>query len=327
MMIELKAGQNDSNRRLDRVLRKALPNFSLSFIHRLLRQGKVLVDGNPAGKGFRIQAGSTITIQSGDVNVKTGGVNVHAEDPDTLPSLPEILWRGSGIIVFNKPPGLETHGPAGLDRIARVYLAEKTTPSLSFRPGPLHRLDKQASGAVAFSETIEGARLFSLLLRERKIEKIYLALVEGRLDTELHWRDDLVRDTNVKKTFTVNEYIAAPPEYQPEHHQQKPFNMKKKKTALTSVKPLVGNNGYTLAEVRIVTGRTHQIRVQAASHAFPLAGDVKYGGRRIPGIENGGFFLHAWKIAFGEDSGVFPRHITAPIPETFTLAIKTVFGY
>ena len=309
MSIQLDAGPDDEGRRLDRVLRKALPDCSLSLIHRLLRQGKVLVNGNPAGKDFRVRSGSAIRL-----NIQTPGEKKPFHSGNTVTSipLPKILWRGSGIIIFNKPAGLATHGPGGMDGIVRESLSGKIPPSLSFRPGPLHRLDKGASGAIAFSETIEGARLFSRLLRERKLIKIYLAILEGSITGELHWQDDLVRNSNIKKTFIQNdEEIPAG---------------QKKQTALTTAKPLACNNGYTLAEVRIVTGRTHQIRAQAASRGFPLAGDIKYGGHPISDTHDTGFFLHAREIGFESETGVFPANITAPLPEAFQSIIKTFFG-
>jgi 23S rRNA pseudouridine955/2504/2580 synthase len=310
MTIELKAGVNDIGRRLDRVLRKALPQYSLSLIHRLLRQGKVLVNGRPAGPNERIRAGALIQIESDTGENPEPRPTSGKDSPNSAsptPPLPEILWRGSGIIVFNKPSGLATHGRASLDTLVNAFLAEKLPPSLSFRPGPLHRLDRPTSGIIAFSETLEGARLFSRLLRERKLKKTYLAIVEGRLESGGMWQDEIVRDKKLKKTFADS----------PRHG----------KAALTMAKALAVSPAHTLLELRISTGRTHQIRSQAAAHGHPLAGDTKYGGRPVPG---GGFFLHAWKIEPETDAsipaGVFPGLITASLPEPFLLQIRRLFG-
>ena len=319
----LKTGPDDAGRRLDRVLRKALPDHPLSLIHRLLRQGKVRLNGNPASPADRVPLGAVIQVViregSGEWGVGNGErdsnyQNITREqnrssnnNPYSLLPTPHslILWRGAGIIVFNKPPGLATHGEDSLDTLVNAWLGDKLPPSLSFKPGPLHRLDKPTSGAVAFSETIEGARLFSRLLREHKAAKTYLAVVEGRMSGEAVWQDELARDTNAGKTFAAESPGAK---------------FTAGKHALTAVKALASDGSHTLIEARIVTGRTHQIRAQAAARGHPLAGDRKYGGHG-----SGGFFLHAWKLDLGGYIADFPRPLIAPLPSPFQSRISALF--
>ncbi|MDR1575033.1 MAG: RluA family pseudouridine synthase [Treponema sp.] len=310
-MIELKAGENDEGRRLDRVLRRALSGCSLSLIHRLLRQGRVSVDGKSAAPSRRIKAGALITVDA----VLPADTARRAAGPPPQTPAPPILWRGGGLIVFNKPGGLAVHGPGGLDGIARAFLAGSLPPSLSFRPGPLHRLDKPSSGIIVFSTGIEGARRFSALLREHRLKKYYLAVVEGRVSKNALWRDELFRDKAAQKTFT-----AAP-------------GIIKGKTALTKVSPLAvtppgAPEACTLLLAEITTGRTHQIRAQAAAHGHPLAGDLKYGARLRGGRR--GFLLHAWKLELRETSpelsAGIPPSITAPPPAAFLERIRTLFG-
>jgi 23S rRNA pseudouridine955/2504/2580 synthase len=297
MIIELKVGPDDEGRRLDRVLRKALPDYSLSLIHRLLRQGKVSLGGKPAEPADHVKLNDIIQIVIQKTTSPPLPPQVH-KPADT--ALPDILWRGSGIIVFNKPSGLATHGEASLDTQVKAWLDGKLPPSLSFKPGPLHRLDKPTSGLITFSETIEGARLFSHLLRERKLVKTYLAIVEGIMSGEKTWQDKLTRDKTAQKTF-ARDSVAA-------------------KNALTCVKPIASSGSYTLISAQIVTGRTHQIRSQAASHGHPLAGDTKYGGHG-----KGGFFLHAWKMELEGTGGILPPML-APLPEPFLARISALFG-
>jgi len=298
LYMELITGENDNGRRLDRILRKALPDHPLPLLHRLLRQGKVLVGGKPAKAQDRVESGVKISIPL---------KNTEKPSPSAcgLPS-PEIIWQDRGLLAVNKPAGLAVHGPASplangmagtysLDEIVRSFLAEKLPPSLSFRPGPLHRLDKPSSGIVIFSTSIEGARLFSSLMRESKVRKTYLAIVEGNVEKEETWEDLLVRDKDKKKTFVSGGG----------------------KTAITKVKPLAGASvkgmWYSLITAEIATGRTHQIRAQAASRGRPLAGDRKYGGHG-----KDGFFLHAWKLEFLEFS------IEAPLPQAFKEKVEAL---
>jgi len=341
VMIELKAGPDDNGRRLDRILRKALPDHSLSLIHRLLRQKKVKVNGKPYSQNDHIISGDVIQIKVPDElprQLISGHPPRLSDQPQLLrasamqplsdtgclsqchfpgaptPLLPAslILWQGSGIIVFNKPPGLTSHGENSLDTLVKAWFAGQQAGgsgrSLSFKPGPLHRLDKPTSGAIAFSESLEGAQLFSRLLRERKLAKTYLALVEGVIAEKTVWHDDLSRDSSRKKTL-VKTGLGA-------------------KGAVTAVRGLASNGAYTLAELRIETGRTHQIRAQAAAHGYPLAGDAKYGGSPIPAIAQfPHFFLHAWKmeIPAGEAPLNFPFPLIAPLPEAFLLLISQYF--
>jgi 23S rRNA pseudouridine955/2504/2580 synthase len=278
--MELVTGENDNGRRLDRILRKALAEYPLPLIHRLLRQKKVLVNGKPGKAGDLIESGVKISISS----LK----NMQEKTPPLrrLPP-PEILWQGSGLIAVNKPAGLAVHGLDSLDEQVRSFLADKLTTSLSFRPGPLHRLDKPSSGIVVFSTNIEGARLFSSLMRELKVRKTYLAVVEGNVKKEEIWQDELIRDKGKKKTFVSPVKTAA------------------SKTAITKVTPIAKDGNLSLIKAEIATGRTHQIRAQAAFHGYPLAGDKKYGGKKF-GSKNS-IFLHAWKLEFLENI------ITAPI--------------
>ena len=331
---ELKTGPGDAGRRLDRVLRKALPDHSLSLIHRLLRQGKARLNGNPASPADRVPPGAVIQLVLQEEELKKIQPRSFTEEKKklasktpcnsvssvvTISSLPEILWRGAGIIVFNKPPGLATHGENSLDTLVNAWLGGKLPPSLSFKPGPLHRLDKPTSGAIAFSETIEGARLFSRLLRERQAAKTYLAIVEGRVTGEAVWQDELARDSYTGKTFAAGGAGVAGANFTAGKFAGGKFAAGK--NALTAVKPLANDGSHTLIEARIVTGRTHQIRAQAAAHGHPLAGDVKYGGHG-----GGGFFLHAWKLDLGDHVAGFPQPLIAPLPSPFRSRITALFG-
>jgi 23S rRNA pseudouridine955/2504/2580 synthase len=171
--------------------------------------------------------------------------------------------------------------------MAGAYLGPRLPPSLSFKPGPLHRLDKPTSGVIVFSAALEGARIFSALLREGRLKKYYLALVEGRLRGPEFWEDPLAREGE------------------------------RPRIARTRVRPLAELGGRTLILAELLTGRTHQIRAQAAARGHPLEGDLRYGGS--PG--NGGPWLHAWKLELGEGARLFPGPvpplISAPPPEAF----------
>ena len=322
--MQLQTGPNDTMRRLDRILRKALPDLPLSLIHRLLRQGKILVNNKRAQMQERIPAGALIQIP--DI-AHCPSPTPHSPPP--IPQLPamEILRQDSNLLILNKPAGIAVHGPESLDTQVQQYLAghlcQAENASLSFRPGPLHRLDKPTSGIVVFSASLEGARNFSLLMREGKIQKYYLAVAEGCLDTAETWQDTLVRDSNRKRTAVVADSAQE-----------------NSVSALTTVQPLAASVGthkdqYTLILAQPHSGRTHQIRAQAAFHGHPLMNDRKYSARRAspfpvpysqhPITNDRGlpttFFLHAWKLNINNSI-----EATAPLPQAFESVLHTLFS-
>jgi 23S rRNA pseudouridine955/2504/2580 synthase len=145
-------------------------------------------------------------------------------------------------------------------------------------------------------------------MRERKIKKQYLALVQGSLEKAEVWQDGLERDREAGKTFrsgTARGKNAGG------------------KLAVTKVNPIAHNAAATLVLAEIETGRTHQIRAQAAAHGHPLLGDKKYGGKAI---SEGQFLLHAWRMEFPPEYASVPRVVEAPLPGYFSAKIGELFG-
>ncbi|GHU15470.1 pseudouridine synthase [Spirochaetia bacterium] len=334
MPLVLNAAAGDDGRRLDRILRKGLPDTPLSLIHRLLRKGRILVDGKPAAADLRIRSGQIITVPlDGKIEEEnnhkghkeerdTNFVSFVVNDPSSLPPL--ILFENADFLVLNKPAGLAVHGDDSLDTLVQAYLGPKIPPSLSFRPGPLHRLDKPTSGVIVFSASLGGAQYFSALLRSRSLAKGYLALVEGVIEKEGVWEDDLVRDHDRQKTL-ITKRGQAPSVIAAETQKGRPTPMQAAagaQHARTRFKPLRVKPPYTLLQLELDTGRTHQIRAQAAAHGHALAADRKYGSR-----QSGELLLHAWFLESPANTGpCLPRRIEAPLPERFRDKIREIWG-
>jgi 23S rRNA pseudouridine955/2504/2580 synthase len=343
-LVELPAGGGDEGRRLDRVLRKALPGLPLSRIHRLLREGRIRVDGCRAAPGDRVRAGQIIRVPAegaGPAAPEGIGTRLKPAEPSALPypGKPDIIFESPDLLALNKPAGLAVHGPRSLDTLVRAYLGPRLPPSLSFTPGPLHRLDRPTSGIVVFSASLAGARLFSALLRGRSLVKRYLAVVEGPVEGPGVWEDELFRDRDLRKTLGPGDLAG----------EGSPGG----KPARTRFKPLDRGGGFTLLELEPETGRTHQIRAQAALHGHPLAGDRKYGSRVKPGIPGPegpgpegpgrdgtgggpGFLLHAWQMETpppcpaegkaGPEEPLLPPLLEAPVPTYFRETLARLFG-
>jgi 23S rRNA pseudouridine955/2504/2580 synthase len=332
-MFRLIAQEDDDQRRLDRILRKHLPALHLSSLHRLIRKGKITVNGKIVPPGIRVSRGQIIEIPNSAMEEqllyrekfeapaaaalqKKEDFSVKNPEENHFSSL-RILFEGSGLLILNKPQGIAVHGPQSLDDQVLEYLKPGLAHSLSFRPGPMHRLDKPSSGILVFSTNLNGARYFSALLRERKIRKQYLAIVDGIIEGEQTWNDLLVRDEDRQKTFASED-------------NENPNG--KSKNARTRIITLANNPGHTLILADIETGRTHQIRSQCGLHGHPLSGDGKYGGK----FQARGFLLHALRFRLVDPSSpppFLPEHpqclvdgITAPLPPHFLCRIADLFG-
>ena len=304
---EFSAGKDDGGRRLDRVVRHFLAGIPLSAIHRAIRKGQVRVNGGRAGPEQRILPGDMLQVWSGLVN--TQGESV---PPVILPP-PSILCETQDILFVDKPAGLLVHdGTGSLEAMVRAYLAPTQPPSLSFVPGPLHRLDRNTSGVVAFSRTLRGARLFGEAQEKGLIAKVYLALLSGRLETEQTWTDILVRDTSTHKTLIP---VAS--------EDEADMKALPAREAITRAVPLVSGGRWSLVALSLETGRTHQIRAQAASRSHPLVGDIKYGAE--PAMFP--YCLHAWFLeSESAAQPELPALVIAPLPRQFSRIIEDTFS-
>jgi Pseudouridylate synthases, 23S RNA-specific len=314
---ELVAGPDDEGRRLDKVLRSLLPELALSEIYAALRKGKVRVNGRKASPEQRLAEGDRILFRDGlsprgrPAPVASGAVNEEGED--NLEPLSDILILATKDLLFiNKPRGELSQDAEGesatiADRISAA-LAHRRASSLSFAPGPLHRLDRNTSGLITFPRSATGARTFSALVRERKLEKRYLALVDGEVGEAAEWRDRLTRDEDSRTSRILREGEGSGDAGS---------------LASASMRPLIATPTASLVLVELHTGLTHQIRAQASSRGRPLSGDAKYGGSAFPG----GYILHAFALGFPEPPFPdVPALVVAPLPLDARARLGTLFG-
>ena len=312
-LLTITLGSDDDGRRADRIVRKVLKDTALSTIYRLFRQGDIRTSNSPLKANDRLREGDIVEIrlpekilknsQSQTIIKSTSLQKKHSQGP--YDEISSILWQNSHLIAFHKPRGMLVHdGNTSLDAYAHSVLYDLLEPSVSFSPGPLHRLDRNTSGIIVFSKTRIGAELFSTAMRNRKIRKFYIAIVEGRIEESILLKDHILRNKRKRLSLIDN---------------------KEGKEASLYVSPLMHNKLYSLLLVDLLTGLTHQIRVQLASHGCPLVGDSKYGGSKLPGISS--YFLHSYCLGFVqplfED---MPLTIFDPLPNDFGLAISDLFN-
>lgn len=303
------AGQDDDGRRLDTIIRRYLPGQPLSRVYGALRKGLVCVDGRRRRQDFRVHAGSDIAIAR---VLLDGAKNAPETAADPLPD-DLVLFRNGDLLILNKPYDLPVQkarrdGRSLADMVQDdfAFRHDDGGTSLSFRCGPLHRLDRKTTGIIVFSQSLRGAQWFSQAVRAYAVQKKYLALVQNALDHAQTWKDDIAeKDTHSRRFHTVSVGEAG-------------------KYAQTTVAPIAAGTfrgmPVTLVECAITTGRKHQIRAQAAAHGFPLLGDTAYGGG-IAGTQD--FFLHAHRLVIGENPLGVPSDIRAGIPDNFAKMLRT----
>ena len=342
------AGSDDGGRRVDRVLRRFLHGANLSSVYGALRKGLILVNARRVKPDARIESGDVVSIASFLLqNEKSSeSENSPVENRRVYKAAPlpyTVVFANEHFLVIDKPYGAAVQGKNSIaEKIAAYYAASvpKEKRSLSFVAGPLHRLDKNTTGILFFSWSLEGAAWFSKELKAHRIRKKYIALAEGAMESECVWEDFIKKNDEPKALFytvrIVSGSTAGADDVQnlasgadgtrdcnaagaSVSAKDACATMHGAKRALTKAKPLcrASYNGrsVTLAEYEIETGRMHQIRAQSAFHGFPLLGDTAYGGSRIDEVRT--FFLHAYEVHIGENPVGLPPVITSTLPAAF----------
>ncbi|MBR4629093.1 MAG: RluA family pseudouridine synthase [Treponema sp.] len=333
------AGKDDDGRRLDKIIRRFLDENALSSIYKSLRKGLVKVNGKKRSAEFKVSENDDIEIaefliqKSREQNQQNQQNQKGETNPEKAKKqkLDEkiVVFRNESILFLNKPydipvqPATNFSGKSLGELVEDDYeISGRKNASISFRTGPLHRLDRKTTGLIAFSQSLEGARIFSRLMQVHKIKKTYLGIVDGKIEGAQTWNDKIKKDSESesrKNDFhTVNVLDNGSDDG---------------KISITTAIPLfygkIGERNVTLVQFIIETGRTHQIRAQSKKHGHPLAGDSAYGSQKISGFGRD-FFLHAFRIEFSESDKselekiALPTLIQADIDENFKKILKKI---
>src|SRR5664279_4748294 len=255
------------------MLHQRLPQYSRSRIQQWIQAGRVLVNGVPTRPSHPLRAGEAIDVEP-------------AEAPP-LRAVPEaiplaVLYEDRDVVAIDKAAGMIVHAGAGVHSGTVVNALLHRFGALSgvagaLRPGIVHRLDRYTSGVLLVAKNDAAHRQLAEQFAGREVRKTYLALVEGEVKTE-------------------SGRIARPIARDPVHRTRMTARLAEGRAAWSDYRVLRRFAGFTLLEVRIGTGRTHQIRVHLASIKHPVVGDTLYGAAAQPDL--GRYFLHAHRIEF-----------------------------
>lgn len=297
-MVKIIIEKNDGNQRLDRFLKKYLKNAPLSYIYKAIRKD-IKVNGKRCPKEYMLEAGDELSVYIPDDELsKLTSVKTHAKAKRQF----GIVYEDENILIADKPFGLLTHGD---EFEKKNTLANQVTAYLiaggdynpriekTFSPAPANRLDRNTTGIVLFGKNSSALKALNEMIRERDaIGKYYRTVVAGTM------REPLVLEDRIEKNHRENRVKVLP------------IEQDSGKVIKTAVRPVQTGGGFTLAEVHLVTGRTHQIRAHLAEAGYPLIGDRKYGDPKINSMVSRRFnlntqLLHACRMEFGECKGVF----------------------
>jgi 23S rRNA pseudouridine1911/1915/1917 synthase len=275
--VRFAAEPGDAGKRLDQVVHERLPEFSRSRIQQWIRDGRVLVNGARERPSRLLRGGEPIDVEP-------------AEAPPlraTAERIPlDILYEDADLVAIDKPAGMVVHAGAGIHSGTLVNALLGRFDALSgvggeLRPGIVHRLDRYTSGVLLVAKNDAAHRNLAEQFSSRKVEKIYLALVHGAVKQE---------------TGRIDRPIAR----DPAHRTRMTARLGEGRPAWSEYRVLRRFERFTLLEVRIGTGRTHQIRVHLSGLGHPVVGDTLYGApAKVEGMPAlGRYFLHAHRIRF-----------------------------
>ena len=288
--------------RLDRFLTSRMPGYSRNQIQRWIQNGRVRVNGVVVTK-------NALPLERGN------SVLVSIPEPQTSQLIPEpipldIIYEDDNLLVINKPPGMVVHPSPGHESGTLVHAVLAHAPELRGvggvkRPGVVHRLDKDTSGLIIMAKDDDTHRFLQGQFKQRSVEKTYLALVDGHPPTSRgRIEAPIGRDPSRRQRMAV-----VPPT--------------RGREACTTYETLKKFDRHTYLEVRLLTGRTHQIRVHMAFLKNPIVGDTIY-GRKKPSLLLDRQFLHAARLRILIPGKVTPLCFEAPLAEDLQHALESI---
>ena len=333
-MREITISANDAGQRLDRFLKKYLANAPLSAVYKIMRKD-VKVNGSRRKEDYMLSEGEVLQLYLADAEI-----DAWARRPERkkLKRQFTVIYEDDNVIIVNKPFGLLVHGDKTekKDTLANQvvdYLIESGSydprAEKSFVPSPAHRLDRNTTGMVVFGKNAPAQRELAAMFREEgRVAKHYYTIVHGKLDKDYHLKGRLLKDEqkNIGKVL-------------PEEDERGKYIETIVRPAAVS-KDARGSGrsarGYSIADIELVTGRSHQIRAHLASIGHPLAGDTKYGGKEVRSQElefelgKTTQALHAYRIDFIKAEGILSdlngKSFTSALPKAWGKLIYKLFG-
>jgi 23S rRNA pseudouridine1911/1915/1917 synthase len=299
--IEIIVKKKYADVRIDKYLSKIRNNLSRNHIQQLIEEGLIEVNGVKEKKSYRVESGDKIIIKKQEPKK----LNLEEKQMDL-----DIIYEDDQIILINKPVGLLVHPVRGnrTDTLVNALLAHSEklgNINGTIRPGIVHRLDKNTSGAIVVAKTQESLINLQKQFKQRKTKKLYRTVLKGTLPYN-------------------SGTIDAPIGRNPKNRTKMAVVKENSKKAITEFKVLDRFHGYTYVEVGLKTGRTHQIRVHFSHIDYPILGDQKYGNKDKMEFNLNHHLLHSYLLGFFHPSGENWVEYKAELPQKFQQILSKI---
>lgn len=334
-MKELIISENEAGQRLNKFLMKYLNKASSGFIYKMIRKKNIKLNDAKVTGSEMIYKGDVVKLFMSDETI------ANFRDEQSLKKVSaasghfklEVIYRDNDILIADKPAGVLSQKAASSDYSVNDalidYILEKNIMTMeemaTFRPSICNRLDRNTSGIILCGISLKGSQELSRMLKGRFIDKYYLTIVKGQIKKKMCCCAYLIKD---EKTNKVNVYEQIPYDIK--------LSEKKQDKIITEYTPVKSNGNFTLLKVKLITGKTHQIRAHLAYLGYPVAGDRKYGDTdtnmylaKKYRLKN--HLLHCSHIIFPEDNiklseNLKGQEFSAFLPEAFKTIKNDMFG-
>lgn len=298
-MKEIIITKDESGQRIDRYLRKIFKNASLSFIYKQIRKKNIVVNDSKVNEKYILNDGDSLKLYFSDETIE----KFKSDEKEVKKGLDlDIIYEDDNILIINKPAGVLTHSASSNEKYYEdnivdsmiAYLVNKGEfrfkKGQSFTPSVANRLDRNTSGLLIGAKNYTAIKEINKAQRLDNIEKYYYTIVKGYIKNGAHEEAELSKLENKKNQVRINT------------------SNENSKKIITEYKPIISGKNYSLLEINLITGRTHQIRSHLSYLNMPIIGDRKYGDNKINKYFREKYkinnqVLHCYKLVFKNLNG------------------------